>query len=285
MNQWQRATKAVPCPICKKPDWCSIGTYVIHCMRVQSAKPTNCGWLHPLDGVPVKPPPKQTPERRVDVWSLMKRWQSCTTDDRIEQLARLLGIEELPLRALGVAWAEEHDAWAFPMVNAERRVTGIRLRNANGEKWAVRGGQNGLFVPRFVASLCCYICEGPTDTAALLSIGLFAIGRPSCNEGASILCALLPTLGVRTSIVVADHDEDKERPDHTTYNPGIDGAMRLSERLPVPNCVWIPPTKDAREFVRNGGTAQDISALSKGLLWRQPRETATSTQIHDSCTY
>jgi hypothetical protein len=280
MNDWQRVTRLNPCPICKRPDWCCIGEFFVNCMRIQSARScSNGGWFHQLDAK-VAPMPKLPPEPKIDVWPLFNKWQSRTVPDRISQLARLLGIDELPLRALGVAWAEEHDAWAFPMVNAERRVTGVRLRNALGEKWAVRGGRNGVFLPRCPSCQCCYICEGPTDTAALLSIGLFAIGRPSCNEGTAIICPLLQTLGIRSAVVVADHDEDKERPDSSTYNPGIDGANRLSEQLPVRNCVWIPPTKDAREFVRQGGTAATIESLSNGLRWTQPQRQQTEQHLN-----
>ena len=113
-------------------------------------------------------------------------------------------------------------------------IVGIRLRNAYGEKWAVTGGRNALFVPSAPVQKRCYICEGPTDTAALLSLGLFAIGRPSCNEGAAMLAALLPRLGVREAVIAGDHDQDKTRPDGSTYNPGVDGSVRLSDKLPVP---------------------------------------------------
>ena len=49
-----------------------------------------------------------------------------------------------------------------------------------------------------------------------------------------------------------------------------DGAVRLGDMLPVPNCVWIPPTKDARDFVQRGGTTAMVDALTKSLRWTQP---------------
>jgi hypothetical protein len=271
-TDWKRVTKAEPCPVCKKGDWCAIGARYINCMRVMSAKVCqNGGWLHDLGAASQPLPPRQPKEPTVDVRALLERWDKWTNETQIERLARLLHVDMQSLLALNVVWAEEHDAWAFPMVDAACNVTGVRLRNEKGEKWAVRGGKNGVFLPKYKAARQAYICEGPTDTAALLSIGLFAIGRPSCNEGAAILSELLPRLGVRTAVIVGDHDTDKERPDGTTYNPGVDGSVRLSEALPIPNCVWIPPTKDARDFVNRGGTCAAVEEFTKGARWNRPR--------------
>lgn len=269
-SPWRRVTRAAKCPVCGRDSWCCVGTRYVNCMRVQSDKQCeNGGWLHPIGTEQKAVPPREEP-KHIDVSPLYERWLNRTEDRHLEQLSHLLGIEELPLRALQVAWAEEHGAWAFPMVDCNRRLTGIRLRNERGEKWAVRGGKNGLFVPRsrVPPGGRAYICEGPTDTAALLSIGLFAIGRPSCNEGAAILGELLPRLSIREAVIVADHDRDKSAPDGRTFNPGVDGAVGLSARLPVPNCIWLPPTKDAREFVKHGGTPAQIENAIRGVRWR-----------------
>lgn len=267
---WRRVTKSAPCPVCSRPDWCAVGERFTNCMRVQSAKPcTNGGWLHPLGTEPKAPPVRhEEPKRAIDLLPLYEKWLRRTEARHLEQLSRLLHVEELPLRALSVVWAEEHESWAFPMVNADREITGMRLRNERGEKWAVRGGKNGLFVPRHSPHWRVYICEGPTDTAALLSLGLYTIGRPSCNEGAAILGELLPRLGVREAVIVADHDRDKNAPDGRSYNPGVDGALGLSMRLPIRNCIWLPPTKDARDFVKHGGTAVQIENSVRSIRWR-----------------
>jgi len=271
LHKWIRVSRKDVCKICEKPDWCTYAPdFAICCMRVTSQKPcTNGGWLHPIGSAPQVPVPHRPQEPTVDCAPLMARWQRT---DRIAPLARLLGVDELPLRLLGVGWSTEHSAWAFPMRDACQRVIGVRFRNERGEKWSVRGGRNGLFVPQVPANKRVFITEGPTDAAALLYIGLFAIGRPSCNGGAAMLCEMLPKLGVRSAVIVADHDSDKIHPDGSQYNPGVDGALRLSEQLPVANCIWLPPTKDAREFVRHGGTAVQIDAMIKNVRWKQPVE-------------
>lgn len=273
MNDWIRVSKSAPCQICGKPDWCGYSLTHAICLRISSDRPTaNGGWLHPLGSAPdIRFAPKRKAEPVVDCAALMRQWW-IEGPPRIIELSEVLQVDSHSLMMMNATWAERHQAWAFPMVNSEREITGIRLRNEHGEKWAVKGGRNGLFVPSVQPQKRVFIVEGPTDCAALLSIGLFAIGRPSCNEGADIFRALLPKLGVRSAVIVSDHDDDKARPDGSTYNPGVDGAVRLSERLPVPNCIWLPPTKDAREFVKHGGTAQQIEAMIRGVKWKQPEE-------------
>ena len=232
---------------------------------------TNGGWLHPL-GMEQKPRTERPkPEPTVNCAPLMAAWKQ-SSPDRTEWLAKLLGVDPLPLRLLGVAWADPYQAWSFPMRDGRQRIVGIRLRNERGDKWTVKGSRSGLFVPQVPPTKRVVICEGPSDVAALLHIGLFSIGRPSCNEGSAMLCDLLPRLGVQAAVIIADHDTDKLRPDGSRYNPGVDGAVRLSEQLSIANCIWIPPTKDAREFVRHGGTAIQIESLLKGMRWKQPIE-------------
>src|SRR6185295_4140079 len=111
-----------------------------------------------------------------DFAGLMAGWPT----HGLSTFAATLGVKSEALEALGCAWAEPYRAWAFPMRNGDRNVIGIRLRNDAGHKWAVKGSKQGLFSPSYPASQTGFICEGPTDTAAALSIGLWAIGRPSC---------------------------------------------------------------------------------------------------------
>ena len=83
------------------------------------------------------------------------------------------------------------------------RVVGIRLRGHGGEKWAVRGSADGLFYdPAMTWTGDIAVCEGPTDTAAALTLGLSAVGRPSCASGAEALRALVRRLGCRSVTVV-----------------------------------------------------------------------------------
>lgn len=271
---WQRVTKSKPCPICGRPDWCCVGERFINCMRIAGPKPArNGGWLYAIAGAEQRPLPARParPEPPLHGDALMRTWRRDTTSHQVAALASTLGVTPEALMALDAAWAPPHDAWAFPMTTAGGAVCGIRLRTVRGYKLAVTGGKSGLFQPYATTQTTAYICEGPTTTAALLSLGLFAIGRASCNEGAAMLALLLPKIGVSRAVIVGDNDNDKFRPDGSMFNPGIDGAKRLSGQLPVPNCIWLPPCKDARDYVRHGGTRQGIESALKGMIWRQPQ--------------
>jgi hypothetical protein len=128
-------------------------------------------------------------------------------------------------------------------------ICGIRLRFDDGRKKAVRGSREGLIVPNQPERggvLC--IAEGPTDTAALLSIGLWAIGRPSCNGAVEATKRYIEAHVPSRVVIIADHDE-----------PGRLGAIRLAIEIGTRE-IYQPPVgvKDAREWVRQGATRRDV---------------------------
>lgn len=59
-RDWNRVSRQSPCPICSKPDWCTVSTggLVACCMRVESQQRLrNGGWLHRLTDILFRPPP------------------------------------------------------------------------------------------------------------------------------------------------------------------------------------------------------------------------------------
>jgi DNA primase len=131
------------------------------------------------------------------------------------------------------------------------------MRGHAGAKWSFRGGRGGLFVPDGIATNMnrLFVCEGPSDVAALLSIGLPAIGRPSCNGAMPATVNFVRRIGCHDVAIVADHDE-----------AGQTGAKRLARLLvTVANTVRIitpgNPGDDARKFIAEGGTAFDFDAM------------------------
>jgi DNA primase len=141
------------------------------------------------------------------------------------------------------------------MYDEEGRVPGIRLRYPDGRKLSVKGGKEGLFLPRdFVPQSPVLIAEGPTDAAALLDLGIpSVVGRPSCTGGIKLLVALVQRRPAEV-IIVADGDE-----------PGRRGADNLAGVLAVyAKAVRVirPPDgmKDAREWLRAGARRQDVEA-------------------------
>lgn len=272
---WPHATPEHPCPICNKSDWCTFGQRAMLCRRVESEHPcSNGGWYH-FYGSPNPefiPRQSQAPPRQIDADMMMRHWRSSTNTETVVEISAELGVSPLSLAQLGSAWSDTHDALAFPMKDGDGDTIGIRLRKKNGFKWAVSGSRTGIFVTGQdvdqIEDKIAYLPEGPTDTAALMSLGLFTIGRPTCLAGAEQIMATMERFGVYRAVIVADNDEMKRLGNHEG-RPGIEAALRLKKQLGVKSCIWIPPSplKDAREFVRKGGTRQMIEADINNKVW------------------
>lgn len=263
---WVRVTIKDPCPICRRPDWCTVSPefHVACCMRVESGRALkNGGWSHRLgeDGPKLRPllraaPPAAPPINAAD---LMNQFADGTTDAMKHELAERLGVSVLSLVALGCAWAAPHRAWAFPMKDGDGNIIGIRLRNDIGRKWAVTGSRAGLFYCAGPTDTAVHICEGPTDTAAGITIGLNAIGRAACLGGESDVVQLVKRWGVRRVVIVADND-----------GPGFRGSRKLQVSLPVLSVIITLPVKDMREYVRLGGNEITLDAITRSMVWTQP---------------
>ncbi len=229
-------------------------------MRVANDKPCkNGGWLWPLSSAP-RPVRQWRPvvAQQQDFSFLMREFESSTKDE-VCWLASSLGVSCDSLRSMGCAWAPAYRAFAFPMLNGDGKTVGIRLRTEDGNKFAVRGSKQGLFCSSYPASETGFVTEGPTDTAAAISIGLWAVGRPSCLGGNELLKTLFRNRGVRRAVILSDND-----------TPGIQGAQRLACELGLPSALLVLPAKDLREFTKLGGTRQMIETLLHDTVWRRP---------------
>jgi len=226
-------------------------------MRVTSDKPCkNGGYLHPVGSLPVARPvyrQRETDSVTKDFADLLASWPK----NGVAVLAATLGVTTDSLESLGCVWAELYRAWAFPMRNGNGEIIGIRLRNDEGHKWAVKGSKQGLFCSSYPASETGFVTEGPTDTAAAISIGLWAVGRPSCLGGTEHLKTLFRNKGVRRAVLLADNDQ-----------PGIQGAERLASEIGLPTALLVLPAKDVREFVQMGGTRQMVETILHDTIWR-----------------
>lgn len=270
--KWIRVTRQFKCPVCNHPDWCTIGERWICCMRVQSVHPAkNGGWFHPIgENFKAPIPVLRESEPRINATEIMREYKADTSQSDVEALARRLGVTYDALSALGTGWSQQHQAWAFPMLDEYGNVIGIRLRNDSGKKWAVTGSRAGLFFVPGKLTGEAFVLEGPTDTAAALTIGIQAVGRPSCQGQEEMIAARLRNAS--RVIIIADNDE-----------PGIKGAERLQEKIKVPSVIWCTPTKDLREFVRNGGTMDLVRTMIKPLRWTIPQENPqTSSRWNNS---
>jgi hypothetical protein len=271
-DRWRRVSPDRPCPICGRRDWCLLsadGSAVI-CPRTPSDKRAGeAGWLHRLNDTKPYTAGRRTlrvsgagQTGREDLARLAADYERALTTDRLHLLSQSLGLSPSALLSLNVGWAQEYTAYAFPMKDVAGRVLGIRLRRPTGVKFALRGGKEGLFIPQPVLQREAgqkdrlLICEGPTDTAALLDLGaLWVVGRPSCTGGIRLLVELVQRKRPREVVLVADADE-----------AGRAGAGNLASALLVyaPAVRIIEPPaglKDAREWLQSGATREDLEKV------------------------
>ncbi len=263
-EEWTRVTRNRPCPVCEKPDWClykgppDSPTAVI-CPRTESEdRCGDAGWLHRLRDDDWDYRRTRTirapPSAENDFGELARRFDEQMSHSAMSELAETLGLTEESLCRLKVGWSAEYKAWTFPMSDAIGDVTGIRLRLRNGRKLSVKGSREGLFVPEGLESNeQLLVCEGPTDTAALLDLGFQAIGRPSCMGGRKLVCESVRRLEAKAVVCVADNDE-----------PGRNGADKLASSLVVycPDVRIVSPPEgvmDARAWKQAEATMGDVA--------------------------
>ncbi len=272
---WPVVTKEHPCPICGTGDWCTVGDRSIKCMRIESDHPCpSGGWYH-MVGVTQRtnrPPPSRSKSGTLNCAKFMS---ALSGDSELRYvLARSLGVESIALGLLHAGWSEKDSAWAFPMRDSLGDIIGIRLRNNQGDKWAVRGSKAGLFfdvleAPESWKGQTAYIVEGPTDTAACLTIGLKVIGKPSCNACNELVAMLLKRLRPRDVVILGDRDDKPNKLTGKPTNIGLVEARKLKESLNFRTLIVPPPMgfKDIREFVQNGGNRIILESLIKQYTW------------------
>jgi putative DNA primase/helicase len=158
--------------------------------------------------------------------------------------------------------------WAIVERDATGEVIGTAYRDAEGGKTFAPGGRRGLIVPWPLdayagasASDPVFVCEGASDTAALVGLSLDAVGVPMAGHCAEMLAELLAE---RHAVIVADADDAGRR-----------GAAKIAEAL-VGRCAGVrviePPegAKDARAAVIAGANAQAFRVLAGSAATMTP---------------
>ena len=247
-------------------------------MRVESPWPSRGGgWRHKLTNEPMNAPkrmatstPAPSAGHAPPWWvpppnfaAMAERFDGLMTDERYATLAQSLGVSLESLRRLRCGWVESQRAFSFPMRDARGQIVGIRVRDLGGAKWAIDGSHNGLFIPTgFKATPSFAVCEGPTDVAALLTIGIEAIGRSWRGGDAEAISAICERHRPRV-VVMADAKPEE-----------VADANALA-RVIATRCEWVkvilPPTgiKDAREWVKSGLTKATLRGVIEATQsWR-----------------
>lgn len=267
---------AVICRSCFGPGCCPSPGDGIATLRwwLGLSLPDACRWLGDYLGgvsefVSVRRVVQSIPIPSVDPLSfgpMCDRWRRSMPDSYLRRMADLLGLPCDPLASLGVGWSAEHRASSWPMRDGSGDVIGIRLRcPETAKKWAITGSRAGLFyVPELLAADRpgrLWVVEGPTDTAALLSIGCDVVGCPSAGCGGDLLAEVGRRVRPAEVIIIADAD-----------GPGVAGAERLADALlivaPVRLIAPAAGFKDARAWVVGGASHAVLAAVADASLVR-----------------
>lgn len=180
----------------------------------------------------------------------------------LTDIAQELGVEASTLRSLGVI-CDAHGKLTYPEFDGSGCVCGIATRERTGEKRMVTGSHRGIYISTALRELSgpIYCCEGLSDTAALLTMGLAAVGRPSATGGNTYLADFLRTFPADRRIIVLGEMDAKS----DGRWPGKEGAetiaQQLSDLLHREVAVALPPdgAKDVRAWLqrqrRNDGEA------------------------------
>lgn len=267
-GDWRRVTKAHPCPVCEKPDWCMVtgpedSPFAAICSRIKSRKPAGtkgAGWVHRLREDPDRAKPVERPKpRRATDTELERIWRPIAAklhEERgchLEELARQLGVASWSLHALrvGYGYCANLLCWSFPEMNHLGQVIGINRRlvhPCNGKnKMAAPDGRRGItYCPgwqQFNGPVL--VVEGGSDVAAGITLDLATLGRPSCRGGTEYLVPLLRQAHGRKIIVIGERDrkahEDLSQKVRERHNPtcrgcplcwpGKAGAIRTAKEL------------------------------------------------------
>lgn len=177
---------------------------------------------------------------------------------KLVALAKKLHVAPDALKRINVGWNERQFVFTFPEADASGQIVGIIRRWIDGRQKAMHKCRRGLVLPdQLDRSKPLLIVEGASDTAAALTVGLQAVGRPNARGGVAHLAELL-TDASGDIIIVGENDKKADG-----SWPGRDGAKAvagaLARRLGRPIACALPTAdvKDLREWV-----AREVPDLS-----------------------
>ena len=288
---WNRVSSQNPCPLCGKPDNCTVSDEggAVWCGRIEDGSVRqNAGgqFLHLQNERRIE---RQTmgwrssskqlgSAKRIDIPMVSTHWfKADYSVPKREELANVLGVSVASLLALHVGWNGK--VWTWPERDGFGNVIGVTQRYPDGSKRQLPGGQRGLiYSERWSGdSGPLFLTEGGSDTAAALTIGINAVGRPSNLGGVQHLIQLLRNFpSERDLIVLAENDRrtadelsisirSVHRDDCNGCSrcwPGKWGAIRTAEQLQNELCRkvgWCLPergSKDVREWLRKSKDGQ-----------------------------
>ena len=243
---YARCSKSLPCPICGRIKYCMVcdtGDAVV-CTRNSegSVKTLSYGFLHFLQDsvrpayIPKSKPVEHSPDKIKADYNVMFR-----AGRFLSPLADQLQITVRTLIQMKVRTDSVKGHWCFPMYDQFLQLIGLKCRNLARKKWCVKGSRLGIYMSTaFIPTQPLVICEGESDTAALLNLGYNVIGRASATSCVEIIAALVRNPKV---FIVADTDSS---------GIGLSSAKQLAARVENSSIIYNADFKDVREWIASG---------------------------------
>lgn len=274
-DNWIRVSYRTPCPICGREDNCLVSRdgVMTWCGRISdgSLRENKGGqFLHRLQddsnqprSFPVYQAPAQSQPPRTDLPTLAEFWFR-QADEHRPRLAKKLGIHWEGLKKIGVGWNSQDRFWSFPEKDASGNIIGISRRFEDGTKKRLKGGKAGLTYPEFwnTGTGPVFLVEGGSDTAALIGVGLSAVGRPSNLGGVALLEELLTSIPRDQDIIVLGERDEKPNGRWPGKEGAVKTAIRLADALDRTILWSLPPddAKDARDWIQQKSALAPESA-------------------------
>ncbi|WP_146503677.1 hypothetical protein [Rubinisphaera italica] len=265
LSNMRRVSRLEVCPICGRGDWCLVspdGTMAICPRTAEGAVKdlSEAGYLHEVhpDYVTPHPAPHYEPNNTVKVdFKHLSDIRRERAKPRLHDLARKLGVSVDALRRLKVGYNDFDKTYTFPERDGQGNIIGILLRYPSGPKKRIKGSKSGLSYADawHNGSVPVLLVEGPSDTTALMSFGLNAIGRPSNRGGYAHLADLLSDFPDDRNIIVLGDNDRKVDGFWTGKYGAIQTATEVSKRLERTVYWTLPPDgmKDARAWLNENG--------------------------------
>ena len=94
-------------------------------------------------------------------------------EPRLQDLSRQLEVSVEALRSLKVGYDQYREQYLFPERDGQGAIIGILTRDSDGQKRRLKGSKNGLSYADAwdQGEGPVLLVEGPTDTAALMTLG------------------------------------------------------------------------------------------------------------------
>lgn len=304
---WNAVTRSDHCPVCDGADNCKVSTDgdAVWCGRQsEGSKRTNAGGQHlhilrdSQDWRQLSNNDHANGNGKATDYAALAVASAKDAQAEREQLAELLGVSVEPLQSLGIGFGDiGGQCYTVPERNARGRIVGINRRFLDGQKKSV--GSRGLtYADNWDQDPAgpVLLVEGGSDVAALMSMKLSVIGRPSNVGGKEQLVDLIRLEAIpnqRPIIVIGENDRLKDgqpRRSHEQHGshcecgecfPGMFGARtlakQLGDELGRPIDLSMPPegAKDSRAWLNSKG---DVDPVGLGLLFKsrlQPMKTQT----------